>query len=241
MLSTVLIVVLSYLLGSIPASVWVGKGLYGVDVREHGSGNAGATNVFRVLGWKAGVLTTLIDVGKGFFASAAVAGIRIDAVPSFGEWDASVVLQLVAGLSAVVGHMFPVWARFKGGKGVNTAAGFLLAVTPLSLLITFGVFVFVLAASRYVSLASMIAAVSFPTTVAVRRFVFGQDLDPSILVLGAILAAGIVYMHRANIGRLLAGNENRVRSFKPGKGRLREEQAEANTQTSSTESNQEAS
>lgn len=224
MISVAVIVLVSYLLGSIPGSLWAGKLLYGVDLRNYGSGNAGATNAFRVLGWKAGVVSTVVDLGKGLLAAGVVAPLlRIDPLPTWGlvPWQATTVICLVAGLVAILGHMFPVWAKFQGGKGMNTAAGVLFALTPITTAITVGIFVIVLLAFRYVSLASMIAAIAFPSTVAIRRYVFDiESLDPSLLVFGAVMAAGIIYAHRSNIKRLLAGNENRVRSFRPAKGML---------------------
>ena len=220
MLSLVVILVLSYLAGSIPGSVWVGRWLYGIDVRDHGSGNAGATNVFRVLGWKAGMLSALVDLGKGLFSAGVIASIRLDDLPSGLEfWHIETFVRLLAGIAAIIGHMFPVWARFKGGKGVNTAAGVLFALTPITMWIVLGVFVVVLFSSRYVSLASMSAAVSFPTAVAIRKYVFHTDaLDPSLLIFGIIFAVGIIIAHRANIKRLLNGTENRVRKFRLARG-----------------------
>ena len=221
MLSVTVILILSYLVGSIPGSLWAGKGLYGIDLREHGSGNAGATNAFRVLGWKAGVIATIIDLGKGLFASGVIAFLRIDPIPTWGlvPWQAVTVVCLLAGLAAIVGHMFPIWAKFEGGKGVNTAAGVLFALSPLTMAITLGVFVVVLLTSRYVSLASILAAITFPSAVAIRRYLFDiESLDPSLLVFGALMALGIIIAHRTNIQRLLRGNENRVGSFRPAKG-----------------------
>ncbi|MEX0601619.1 MAG: glycerol-3-phosphate acyltransferase, partial [Rhodothermales bacterium] len=149
MLSLIVILILSYLVGSIPGSVWVGKLLYGDDVRAYGSGNAGATNVFRVFGWKAGVLATVVDLGKGLFAAGVVASLRLDALPVGIEvWQMGTVVRLLAGLAAVVGHMYPVWAGFRGGKGVNTAGGVLFALTPITMWITLAVFVVVLLTSR---------------------------------------------------------------------------------------------
>jgi acyl phosphate:glycerol-3-phosphate acyltransferase len=220
MLSLTVILILSYLAGSIPASVWIGRWVYGVDVRRHGSGNAGATNAFRVLGWKAGVLSTLVDLGKGLLAAGVIATIRLDQLPAgFDFWHIETVVRLLAGMAAVAGHMFPVWAGFRGGKGVNTSAGVLFALTPVTMIITLGVFSLVLLTSRYVSLASLLAAITFPSAVAIRRYVFGiESLDPSLLVLSAIMAAGIIYAHRANIKRLLNGTESRVRTFRPHRG-----------------------
>lgn len=220
MLTLVFILSLSYLIGSIPASVWIGQALYGIDVRRHGSGNAGATNAFRVLGWKAGLLATMVDLGKGLFAAGVIATIRIDTLPEItGVWETSTVVRLLAGTFAVVGHMFPLWANFRGGKGVNTAAGVLLALTPISMYITIGVFILVLISSRYVSLASISAVVAFPSTIAVRKYLFGiENLDASLLILSAFLAGGIILAHRSNIKRLLNGTEHRVRTFRPARG-----------------------
>lgn len=221
MLSVTLILILSYLVGSIPGSLWTGKLLYGVDIRKHGSKNAGATNAFRVLGWKAGVLATVIDLGKGLFAAGVIAFLRIDPIPTWGlvPWQAVTVVCLLAGLAAIVGHMFPIWAKFKGGKGVNTAAGVLFALTPLTMAITLGVFFIVLLTSRYVSLASILAAITFPSAVAIRRYLFDiESLDPSLLVFSAVMALAIIIAHRSNIRRLLRGNENRVSSFRPARG-----------------------
>lgn len=224
MLSVAVIVLISYLLGSIPGSLWTGKFVYGVDLRNYGSGNAGATNAFRVLGWKAGVISTVVDLGKGLLAAGVVAPLlRIDPIPMWGlvPWQAATVVCLVAGVVAIIGHMFPIWANFQGGKGMNTAAGVLFALTPITTAITLGVFFLVLISFRYVSLASMTAAIAFPSTVAIRRYLFDiESLDPSLLVFGAVMAAGIIVAHRSNIKRLLQGNENRVSSFSPAKGML---------------------
>ncbi len=220
MFSIAVIVCLSYLVGSIPASVWIGKGLYGVDVRSYGSFNAGATNVFRVLGWKAGVLTSLVDIGKGLFAASVIASIRFDDLPSgIAFWQVETFVRLVAGVAAVIGHMFPAWASFHGGKGVNTAAGVLFALTPITMWIVVAVFIVVLATSRYVSLASISASASFPTAVAVRKYVFDIDtLDGSLLIFGAVLTLAIFLAHRTNIQRLLNGTENRLREFRLARG-----------------------
>ena len=225
MTSLILILALCYLVGSIPSSVWAGRALYGVDVREHGSENAGATNAFRVLGWKVGVLSSVGDFGKGMLAAGLLATIRIDPIPAFVSfgfgWETQTVLQLLAGLAAIVGHMFPIWAQFRGGKGVNTSAGVLFAITPVTMLLTLSIFAVVLFSTRYVSLASITGAISFPSIVAVRRYLFDIDaLDPSLLITGALLAIAIVIAHRSNIKRLLQGNENRIRSFRPASGRL---------------------
>jgi len=224
MWSLTLILLLSYFLGSIPGALWSSKALHGVDIRNYGSHNCGATNAFRVVGWQAGALATVVDFGKGFLSAGVVASvIRIDPIPAglglFG-WDKFVVLSVLAGVTAVVGHMYPIFARFEGGKGVNTAAGMLFALTPLTMAITLAVFAVVLFSWRYVSLASITAAVSFPTLVAIRRFGFGADIDLSILVFGGLLALAIIVAHRSNIQRLLNGTESQISSFEPAQGML---------------------
>lgn len=222
MQSLVVIIVLSYLAGSVPASLWISRQFFGVDIRQHGSGNVGATNAFRILGWKAGLLTTLVDAGKGILAAGLIASIRIDDLPAgFGSWEVETVVRLIAGVAAVAGHMFPLMAGFRGGKGVNTSAGALIAITPLTIAIAVVVFMVVLLQSRYVSLASISAALAFPTTVAVRKYIFGiESLDASLLIFGTVMALFIVAAHRTNIKRLVQGTEKRILSFKPHGSRL---------------------
>ncbi len=218
MLSLALIFVLSYLAGSIPASVWAGKLMYGIDLREHGSGNAGATNAFRVLGFKAGVISTMVDMGKGALAAGLIAQLDLGDLPAWAsEWPS--LIPLLAGVCAMIGHMYPVFAGFKGGKGVNTAAGVLLAISPYNLLAVLAVFLLLLKTTRYVSIASMVASVLFPTLVAIRLFVFDDPaMDVLLLAVSTVMALGIVYAHRTNIARLRSGEEAKIKSFKPGKG-----------------------
>jgi glycerol-3-phosphate acyltransferase PlsY len=223
MWSLILILLVSYFLGSIPGALWSSKVLHGVDIRNYGSRNCGATNAFRVVGWQAGALATVVDFGKGFLAAGVVAPvIRVDPIPSLGifGWETATMLGLLAGIMAVVGHMYPVFARFEGGKGVNTAAGMLCALAPATMALTLAVFAVVLFSWRYVSLASITAAIAFPTIVALLRFGLGADLDPSILVFGSLLALAIVVAHRSNIQRLLNGTEDQISSFAPAQGML---------------------
>lgn len=222
MLSLIVIVLLSYMVGSIPGSVLVAKYVHGIDIRKHGSGNPGATNVFRVLGWKSGVFCTLVDMGKGFIAAGLIATIRIDGLPYLIDaWHMETVVRILAGMAAVAGHMFPVWAGFHGGKGVNTSGGALLAIEPISMLITLLTFTIVLLTTRYVSLASLSATIVFPSAVAIRRYVFGiESVDPSLVILSVLMAIGLIVAHRPNIIRLARGTENRVKSFRPSRGSL---------------------
>ena len=212
MLTLAAILVLSYIAGSIPGSLWVGKWIYKVDLRQHGSGNPGATNAYRILGWKAGLLSTIVDMGKGFVAARFVSSIRLDALPDLLSGSQSwLLLALIAGVAAVLGHMFPVFARFKGGKGVNTAAGVLFALTPINMLLTFIVFCLVLWATRYVSLSSMTAAASYPISLVVQKYVLGYTETPTaLIVFGVAIASAIILAHRSNIKRLLNGSENRI-------------------------------
>ena len=220
MLSLVVILVLSYLVGSIPASVWVGKMAYGIDLRQHGSGNAGATNAFRVLGWKAGAVASFVDLGKGLLAAGIIATVRLDPLPvGFGFWEVESVVRLLAGMAAVIGHMYPIWAGFKGGKGVSTTAGMLLALTPGVMLLTLGVFALVLFSSRYVSVASLSATAVYPSAIAIKKYAMHADgVDASIFVFSLVLATSIFIAHRSNIQRLLAGTESRIQTFRAARG-----------------------
>ena len=166
--------VVSYLLGSIPTSVWVGKLFYGVDVREQGSGNAGATNTFRVLGAKAAIPVFIIDVLKAYVAAKLVVFF-----PYLPHTPMYINLQLLFGILAVVGHIFPIYAGFKGGKGVASLLGVTLAISPISALLALAVFVVVLLITHYVSLGSMLAGCSYSLFVF---FVEKTDIISCLLV-----------------------------------------------------------
>jgi glycerol-3-phosphate acyltransferase PlsY len=226
MLTFLAIIAVSYLIGSIPTSIIAGRLLKGIDVRNFGSGNAGGTNAFRVLGWKAGLVVTLIDIAKGTVAAVPVVGFfkahPLGAFPDMNE----VALSLIAGMAAVIGHVFTVFAGFKGGKGVSTAAGMLIGLAPVSMLMVIGIFLLTVTISRYVSVGSIFAAIAFPLIIAIRKYIFdlGQgldyrffdnwfvhdSLDYHLLIFGAIVAVAIIYTHRANIKRLFSGTENRL-------------------------------
>ncbi|WP_372638947.1 glycerol-3-phosphate 1-O-acyltransferase PlsY [Fodinibius sp.] len=227
MLALGVVILLSYLVGSIPSSIWVGRLVKGVDIRNHGSGNAGATNTFRLLGWRPGVAVLTIDFFKGFVSSLWISQLayHIGAGPVslFPFWDVDPFLRIVCGVVAVIGHMFPLYSNFDGGKGMATAAGMLCGIEPVSVAITFGVFLVVMLVSRYVSLASLVAAFIYPLMLVMLRYGFGWPIDGSILIFGAIVGIGIIIKHRGNIRRLLQGTENQVRSFKPAVGWLNKE------------------
>ena len=202
MASLLAISLISYLLGSFPTSLLAGRLAGGIDIRRHGSGNAGAANVARVLGWKFGLVVLLVDVAKGFLAVWLVSRLRLGPIPGSEE-----AVQLLAGLIAIVGHIWPVFSGFRGGKGVGTAAGVLLAVHPLALLICVFVFVLIVAVTRIVSLASMAAAALLPLVVLLLRGFGASDL---LLGFTVLVAALILSAHRSNIVRLLSGTEPKL-------------------------------
>jgi glycerol-3-phosphate acyltransferase PlsY len=192
-----LLVVLSYLLGAIPTSHWVGRGVYGVDLRTKGSGNLGATNTFRILGWKAAAPVVVVDVAKGFVPAFLFA--RIDAPGAAWTW------ALVYGSAAVIGHVFSVWVRFRGGKGVATSAGVFLGLAPWAVLVGFMVWLVTVAVTRIVSLGSILAALALPVAVA-----FGPNPGgPGLFWFTVGLAAFVIWAHRSNLQRLLRGEESR--------------------------------
>ena len=200
---TILTLIIAYLLGSVPTAVWVGQLFHGIDVREHGSGNAGATNTFRVLGYRAGVPVLLIDVFKGWLA---VNLIHIFIEPGQSS-EELFHLQLRLGVCALVGHIFPVFAGFRGGKGVATLLGIVLALNPQAALMSIGVFLFVFLSTRYVSLSSIIASLFFPVVV----MAINITEQPSMVVFALIISVIVVITHQKNIERLLKRQESRIK------------------------------
>ncbi len=206
MLSLIVIIVLSYLAGSIPTSIIASKLFRGIDIRDYGSGNAGATNAFRVLGWKIGLLVALVDVGKGVLATLLISKLRFAGSPI--DFLSPDVIQIIAGMSAIFGHIWTIFAGFKGGKGVGTAAGMLFSLYPIAGVICLAVFVFMLFTFGYVSLGSISAAIAFPIVVAVLKN--QQGYSDILLYFAIFIALLIVFTHRSNIQRLLKGQENKV-------------------------------
>ena len=198
-----LLILISYLIGSFPTAIVAGKWLKSIDIREHGSGNAGATNVFRVLGWKAGVTVLLIDMFKGFAPVWWLTPPNTDA-------DMFVLFQISIGIAAIAGHIWTVFARFRGGKGVGTAAGVFLALQPVPVLLCLLSFIIIVAITRYVSLGSMISAALLPVFILLRKQVLDEPVSLLIMGLSIVLAILIIFMHRENIVRLRAGNENKL-------------------------------
>lgn len=225
MLSLFTVIVICYLIGAIPSSLWYGKIVHNVDIREHGSGNAGATNTFRILGWKAGTLVLLFDFGKGLVCTLFVSQLAFqigDGPVSFYEnWDLEAMVLILCGVFAVVGHMFPVYAGFCGGKGAATACGMLYGIEPLSISITLALFLIIMFATHYVSLASITGAFVYPFSQLILRYGFNWPIDGSIMIFSSLIALGIIIKHKGNIKRLIEGNENRIESFKPSEGQLK--------------------
>lgn len=208
MFSLLIIIVLSYLIGSIPTAIIVSKSLYGFDIRTRGSKNAGGTNVFRILGWKPGLIVILVDITKGIFATLIISKIVLDPIPISDP----VLIQLIAGLAAIAGHIWTIFAGFKGGKGVGTAAGVFIALYPVAILICFVIWLGLVLTTRIVSIGSMIAALSLPIVLFIMKTNFQVEVNPILFGLSILLAFLIVFTHRSNIKRLITGTENR---FKP--------------------------
>lgn len=203
-----LLVLLAYLIGSVSTAVLVSKRFYGIDIREHGSGNAGATNTFRVLGKNAGIIVMAADILKGFLA------VKLSLLSQY-SWHPSpsvqfVNLQVILGIASVLGHIFPIFSGFRGGKGIATLFGMILGIQPLVAVSLVGVFILMLLVTRYVSLSSISASIAFPLLIL---FIFREpELSYKIFAIGTAFL--VVLTHHKNIGRLLNGNENKVPIFK---------------------------
>ena len=196
------LMILAYLIGSIPTSVWISRSLFNIDIRDYGSGNAGATNTFRVLGSRWGTVVMLIDLIKGLVA-VKLAFI----LPFYAENDfARTNFQIGLGLAAVLGHIFPIWAEFRGGKGVATLLGLVMGISPLSALSCLGVFLLVLYLTRFVSLSSILASLAFPVFILVIYNVH----NPTYRIFAIAVAALVILTHQKNISRLLTGSESKA-------------------------------
>jgi glycerol-3-phosphate acyltransferase PlsY len=213
MLSLIIVIALSYLVGSFPTALVIGRIFKGVDIRTQGSKNLGSTNAFRVLGWKIGLLVQVVDIIKGAVATLLISKLFYGALPFENRtpFEDITVVQIIAGISAILGHVFTVFAEFKGGKGINTAAGMLLSLAPVDASISIGIFIVVLIFSGYVSLGSIAAAFAFPSTMFIRENIFGVDIDGyhTLIYFSIVVCIFLIYNHRANIKRLLYGEENR--------------------------------
>lgn len=206
----ILLLIFSYLLGSIPSAIWIGKWFYQKDIREFGSGNAGATNTFRVLGKKAGIPVLVLDILKGFIA-VQLAYSPLGITPGS---EAFMNLKIILGISAFLGHLFPVFAEFRGGKGVATLLGACLAISWQPTLMSLGVFVILLLTTGYVSLGSIGASLFYPFSV----IVIIQTEYPTMVVYSMLIAFLLLITHQKNIERLFKKQEGRI--FSPGRKRI---------------------
>lgn len=197
----IILILGAYLLGSIPSAVWIGKSFYGIDVREHGSQNAGATNTLRVLGRKAALVVFIMDILKGTLA------VNLALFSAYAPGGTEIInLKIILVVAAVLGHIFPVFAGFKGGKGVATLTGSLVALFPLTVLVCFAIFFITLNITHYVSLSSMITGVLLPI---ISYFVFGQHYPP-LVIFSVTISILLIITHRKNIKRLLNNEESKI-------------------------------
>ena len=199
----ILFILLAYLTGAFPSAVWVGKTFYKIDVREFGSGNAGATNTFRVLGKKAGIPVLLMDIFKGWLSVNYLSLLAV--IPESIEHQFEI--QLVFGIAAVIGHLFPVYTGFRGGKGIATMMGLLIGLSPLEAICCFGIFVIIFSISKYVSLGSIVASIAFPIIVIL---VFGST-NSSLNLFAVFVPILSLITHQKNIERLVRGDETKVK------------------------------
>lgn len=201
-MNELLLIVLAYLIGSIPTAVWVSRYFFDIDIRDYGSGNAGATNTYRVLGPKWGTYVMIVDMLK------AIVAVKLAFfLPDAHEYELYLInLQIGLGLAAVVGHIFPIWANFRGGKGVASLFGMVLGIQPNVALCCVGIFIVVLFLTRWVSLSSILASIAFPVFILL---IFNEP-EHLYRIFAVIVALAVVFTHQKNIGRLLKGNESKV-------------------------------
>ena len=204
----VIAVVLAYLIGSFPTSLLAGRISRGIDIREHGSGNPGATNVFRVLGWKIGLPVALFDFAKGFFPTLLLPGLHLMQLES-GPVAPIPLAEIAVACASVAGHVFPVYTRFRGGKGVATGAGAVFALLPLVGPVCIGIFAIVLAASGYVSLSSLAATATLVPAFLLIEVWARERWNPHLLVFLTLTSLAVAVLHRGNIRRLIQGTERR--------------------------------
>jgi len=219
MINMVIVVLLSYIVGSIPTSVMLSKWKHGFDIRSKGSGNAGGTNVFRVLGWKSGVFVIIVDALKGVIATTVVARLFWDpTLPFYNHtpFDDFTIIQMICGGAAVIGHVWTMFAGFKGGKGIATGAGMLIGIAPTEFAVSIAVFLIFLYAFRYVSLGSIMAAASFPLSLIIRYNILSDEIHSykTLVFFSTGIALFLIYSHRANIKRLIEGTERKITKLK---------------------------
>ncbi len=196
------LVILAYLLGSVPTAVWVSRYFFNIDIRDYGSGNAGATNTYRVLGYKWGTVVMIVDMVKGFAAVKLAYLLPFYVADEFARTN----FQIGLGLCAVLGHIYPIWAQFRGGKGVATLFGLVLGISPWTALCCIGVFSLVLFLTRFVSLSSILASLAFPVFILV---IFNVN-NHAYRIFAVVVALLVILTHQKNISRLLKGSENKA-------------------------------
>jgi acyl phosphate:glycerol-3-phosphate acyltransferase len=201
-MNEIVLIVLAYLIGSIPTSVWVSRSFFDIDIRDYGSGNAGATNTYRVLGAKWGTFVMVVDMLKAIIAVKLAFLLPY----SFESELYLVNMQIGLGLAAVVGHIFPIWANFKGGKGVASLFGMVLGIQPNVALCCVAVFIMVLFLTRWVSLSSILAGIAFPIFILI---VFNEP-EHLYRVFALLVAILVLFTHQKNIGRILRGSESKA-------------------------------
>ena len=214
MLPLGIIIILSYFVGSIPTSILLTKLVKGIDIRHYGSGNAGGTNVIRILGWKAGIIVIAFDIFKGYVATMLVTKFMYGPIPfnNITPFEDITVIRIIAGCAAILGHIWTAFGGFRGGKGIATAGGVLLGLATIEVLVAVGVFTLVFILSRYVSLGSISGAISFPLAMFVRHNVWQVNLEGynTLIFFSIGISFLLLYTHRTNIKRLLDGTEHRL-------------------------------
>ncbi len=207
------IIIISYILGSFPTAVVISKKFFGFDIREKGSGNMGSTNAFRVLGWKWGLAVQIIDLLKGILAVVLVANVIGNGLDlgSHTWFEDSTLIRLIAGVSAVAGHIWSCFVGFRGGKGINTAAGMLIGIAPIDVSIALAIFLLALIFSGYVSLGSIMAAITVPSSMFLRYNVLNDSIPGYniMIIFFSALSLLLVFTHRKNVVRILKGTENK--------------------------------
>lgn len=215
-----IVLLLSYVIGSIPTSIIATKVANAGDIRKFGSGNAGGTNVLRMLGWKIGLAVILFDLFKGVVATYYVPQIFWDPNPlpfnNYTPFQDFTVVQIICGVAAILGHIWTLFAGFKGGKGVATGAGMVLGLAPVEFVVAILVFTIVFMSWRYVSLGSILAAMAIPVSMFIRENYFNVDIPGyhTLVYFAVAVSLLITYTHRENIKRLLAGTESKLTHFK---------------------------
>ena len=198
-----IVIFIGYILGSIPSAVWMGKLFHGIDIREHGSKNAGATNTFRVFGNKSGTIVLAMDILKGYAAASTP---LLLSHMYIGFKDEVLILQLTASFCAIIGHVFPVLAKFKGGKGVASTLGIIIAINPETAFICLGCFILVFSVWKYVSLGAIVASVLFPFV----SYFFMLEDARIMIIFSIVISLIVLFSHRKNMQRLVRGEENKM-------------------------------